>query len=61
MVIKEIIFVPKEESKDLILATFGKFFENKRDQNLTLEVTKFTKSLRLSQSKQSYKGRIRKN
>jgi hypothetical protein len=61
MMTKEIIYVPKEESKDLILATFGKFFEHKKDQQLTLELTKFTKSLRLAQGKQSFKGRIRKN
>lgn len=31
MATKEIIFVPKSESKEIILTTLGKYFENKKD------------------------------
>ena len=60
MAVKEVIFVPKEKSKELILATFGKFFEPKKNQEIQLESTKFTRSIKLIQGKSSYKGRIRR-
>jgi hypothetical protein len=47
MAVKEVIFVPKEKSKEMILATFGKFYEPKKDQEIHLESTKFTRSVKL--------------
>ncbi len=47
MVGKDVIFIPKEKSKEFILATFGKFFESKPGEQLVLESTKFTRSLKI--------------
>ena len=61
MVTKDVIFVPKDQNSELALATFGKFFEPKKEQEILIESTKFTWSLRINQSKTSYKGRLRRN
>jgi hypothetical protein len=61
MAVKDVIFVPREKSKELILATFGKFFESKKGEELVLDQTKFTRSLRIVQGKNTHKGRIRRN
>ena len=37
MAVKDVIFVPREKSKELILATFGKYFVSKKGEELVLD------------------------
>lgn len=54
MTIKEIIYIPKNESEEFILATFGKYYQDKSNQTISIESTKYTKSLKIGQEKIFY-------